>query len=96
MERGERVCGDAVLLDFGAVLQKFLFYFVVLQFYKTKRFAVFGNFGVISVPCYSVRCLYLTLLVLQYSYPPCAPLSMAQDNNQGCHLNSTLQSTCNK
>ena len=93
------VKGFAVMqfcLIFGAVLRKFLFYFVVLQFYKTKRFAVFGNFGVISVPCYSVRCLYLTLLVLQYSYPPCAPLSMAQGNNQGCHLNSTLQSTCNK
>ena len=90
------VKGFAVMqfcLIFGAVLRKFLFYFVVLQFYKTKRFAVFG---VISVPCYSVRCLYLTLLVLQYSYRPCAPLSVAQDNNQGCHLNSTLQSTCNK
>ena len=29
---------------FDVVLQEFLFYVAVLWFYKTKQFAVFGNF----------------------------------------------------
>ena len=39
------VCGDAVLLDFwcgfAEIFILFLFLFAVLQFYETKRFAVF-------------------------------------------------------
>ena len=66
---------------FGAVLRSFLFSVAVLQFYKTKRFAVFRNFRVISVrfavfTCYYVRYLIYTYFcaVLRYSYPPYAPL----------------------
>ena len=40
-------CGDAVLLDFAAVLREFLLKVAVLGFYKTKWFAVFRNFRVI-------------------------------------------------
>ena len=34
---------------FGSILWKFLCYVAVLQFYKTKRFVVFKNLGVISM-----------------------------------------------
>ena len=90
-------------LIFGFGFAEILFYFVVLHFYKTRRFAVFRHFRVISMRfavflCYSVWCLYLILSVLGYLYPTYAPLSMVQDNNQGYHLHidSLLQSTCNK
>ena len=63
-EEGVRVCSDAVLLDFySGILQKwFLFWVAVLRFYKTKQFALFRNFRVISMRfavflCYSVGCL---------------------------------------
>ena len=72
---------------FGSILWKFLCYVAVLQFYKTKRFVVFKNLGVISMwfavfLCYSVRCLYVLLCsvytyfctVLQYLFFPYVPL----------------------
>ena len=49
---------------FGAVLQELLIYVEVLRFHKTKQFAVFRNFWVISMRCtvflcYSVQYLYV-------------------------------------
>ena len=42
---------------FGAILQKFLFSVGVWRFYKTKRFAVFRNFRVNSMPfSYFILC----------------------------------------
>ena len=48
----------------NAVLQKFLIYVVVLQFYKTKQFVVCRTFWVISMRfavflCFSVHCLHV-------------------------------------
>ena len=68
-----RVCIDAVLWKcFNQV--------AVLRFYKTKQFAVFRNFRVISMRfavflCYSVLCLYVFLcgfavFVLRLRPPP--------------------------
>ena len=55
----------------NAVLQKFLIYIVILQFYRTKQFVVFGNFRVSSMQfafflCFSVPCLHVSV---QCSYP---------------------------
>ena len=53
----------------NVVLQKFLIYVVMLQFYKTKQFVVFRNTQVISMQfaflCFSVRCWHKFL----YSVP---------------------------
>ena len=54
----------------NVVLQKFLIYIVMLQFYKTKQFVVFRNTQVISMQfafflCFSVPCLHKFL----YSVP---------------------------
>ena len=77
LQGGLRVCNDAILLDLGVVLREFLFKLWVLQFYKTKQFAVFGNFEGILMQfavVYSVWCLNIQVMyfcsVLQYSYTP--------------------------
>ena len=56
----------------NVVLQKFLIYVVMLQFYKTKQFVVFRNTQVIIISmqfafllCFSVPCLHKFL----YSVP---------------------------
>ena len=53
----------------NAVLQKFLIYVVVLQFYKTKQFVVCRTFWVISMRfavflCFSVHCLHVFLCIV--------------------------------
>ena len=63
---------------FGAILRKYLFQVAVLRFYKTKRFAVFKNFRVISMRfavflCYSVRCLYVILCAFVVFVPTLRP-----------------------
>ena len=66
------VCGDAFLLDFwcgfAEIFILFLFLFAVLQFYETKRFAVFRiqcglRFSYAGAPvlCYSLRFLNVCL-----------------------------------
>ena len=68
-------------LIFGAALRKFLLYFAVLRFYKTRRFVIFRNFQVIAMHfavflCNSVQCLYLiqcgfVVFVPALCPPPC-------------------------
>ena len=65
-------------LIFGAVLQKFLFSFAILWFYKTKWFAIFSNFQVISMwftvcLCYFVRHLDIYLCSFLVFIPPLRP-----------------------
>ena len=69
-EGGVRICGDA---NFDAKV-------VVLRFNKTKRFAVFRNFRVISMrfavcACYSVWCLYVMLCTFAVFVPRLCPLT---------------------
>ena len=63
------VCDDAVLLDFccgfAEIFILFLFLFAVLQFYETKRFAVFL--------CYSLRFLNVCLCCYPVFLPPPPP-----------------------
>ena len=69
-------CGDAVLLDFGAVFLEFLFLVSVLRFYQTKWFPAFRTFRVISVRfSYVVLCGVYTYFcaVLRHSYPLTPP-----------------------
>ena len=72
MEGGVRVCGDAVL-------QHFLIYKLGN---KTKRFAIFRNFRVISMRLavflrYSMRCLQGIRCGFAVFVPPYAPLVIA-------------------
>ena len=83
------VCGDAFLLDFwcgfAEIFILFLFLFAVLQFYETKRFAVFRiqcglRFSYAGAPvlCYSLRflnvCLCCYAVFLTPPPPPTKPL----------------------
>ena len=82
------VCGDAFLLDFwcgfAEIFILFLFLFAVLQFYETKRFAVFRTqcglrFSYAGAPvlCYSLRFLNVCLFcyaVFLTPPPPTKPL----------------------
>ena len=81
------VCGDAVLLDFwcgfAEIFILFLFLFPVLQFYETKRFAVFRiqcglRFSYAGAPvlCYSLRFLNVCLCcyAVFLTPPPPKPL----------------------
>ena len=81
------VCGDAVLLDFwcgfAEIFILFLFLFAVLQFYETKRFAVFRiqcglRFSYAGAPvlCYSLRFLNVCLCcyAVFLTPPPTKPL----------------------
>ena len=65
---------------FGAVFAEIIFYVPILPFYKTRRFAVFRNFRVISMLfavflCYSVRCLYVFLYGFSVFVRPLRPPS---------------------
>ena len=79
------VCGDAVLLDFwcgfAEIFILFLFLFAVLQFYETKRFAVFRiqcglRFSYAGAPvlCYSLRFLNVCLCCYAVFLTPPPPL----------------------
>ena len=78
------VCGDAVLLDFwcgfAEIFILFLFLFAVLQFYETKRFAVFRiqcglRFSYAGAPvlCYSLRFLNVCLCCYAVFLTPAPP-----------------------
>ena len=78
------VCGDAFLLDFwcgfAEIFILFLFLFAVLQFYETKRFAVFRiqyglRFSYAGAPvlCYSLRFLNVCLCCYVVFLPPPPP-----------------------
>lgn len=66
---------------FGSILWKFLCYVRVLQFYKTKRFAVFRKFLVISL-LFS----YVILWGLGISTSPYAPLLNGKPQGGENHL----------
>ena len=80
-ERDVRVGSDAVLLNFWCGFAEFFFKVTVLRFYKTKRFAVFRKFLVISL-----RFSYVILCGLGISTSPYAPLLNGKPQGGENHL----------
>ena len=99
------VCGDAFLLDFwcgfAEIFILFLFLFAVLQFYETKRFAVFRiqcglRFSYAGAPvlCYSLRFLMMSVLlrgVFNPPPPPTKPLRPPPISTLKLNWDTTLQ-----